>query len=334
MVLRTFYRNVKKSCLCCLFLRIVVGHAELPFELAGNAGCGAAFDRAMGACYNAMYEVMYMQMQVQGLPMAIKELHDLSWLDDLGQVFEVFDQMTGGTLGFGVMRQDEPLFIKYAGASPVNYLGTPEAAVAQLRRAAGYYEAIQHPALVRLRFCQEMPQGFLCAFQWEGAAALAPMPDAMDRLLEAPVLDRLRIMDSLLDLHVQTEAKGLAIAGLTDSHLLYDAAGVRLILCSLDLYLSIPARNTRGRLPGSPFYLAPEAYQLGAGIDETTSVYALGMLAFLLFGDRLRPDRHTWQVSSALYAVAAQAIQSDRNRRFQSTAELQEAWRSAVRSSP
>lgn len=58
------------------------------------------------------------------------------------------------------------------------------------------------------------------------------------------------------------------------------------------------------------------------------------MLAFLLFGDRLRPDRHTWQVSPALYAVAAQAIQNDRNKRYQSTAELQEAWRSAVRSSP
>ncbi len=275
-----------------------------------------------------------MLVHVQGLPVALKDFHDLSWLDGLGQVFEVFDQMTGGTLGFGVMRQDEALFIKYAGASPVNYSGRPEAAVQQLRRAAEHYAALQHPALVRLRFSQELPDGFLCAFQWEGAAALAPMPDAMRRLLEAPVLDKLRIMDSMLDLHAQTEARGLAIAGLTDSHLLYDAAGVRLILCSLDQYMSIPARNTRGRLPGSPYYLPPEAYQLGAGIDETTSVYALGMLAFLLFGDRLRPDRHTWQVSPALYAVAAQAIQNDRNKRYQSTAELQEAWRSAVRSSP
>jgi serine/threonine-protein kinase len=275
-----------------------------------------------------------MQMYVQGLPVKLKEFHDLSWLDELGQVFEVFDQMTGGSLGFGVLQKEETLYVKYAGASPVNYLGKPEAAVDQLRRAASHYAAIQHPALVRLRFSREMPEGYLCAFQWEGAAALAPMPDALRRLLQAPVLDRLQMMDTLLDLHVLTEARGLAIAGLADSHLLYDAAGVRLILCSLDQYLSIPARNTRGRLPGSPYYLAPECYQLGAGIDETTSVYALGMLAFLLFGDRLQPARQTWQVSSTLYDVAAQAIQTDRNKRFQSTAELQEAWRSAVHLSP
>ena len=142
------------------------------------------------------------------------------------------------------------------------------------------------------------------------------------------------MMDSLLDLHVLLEDMGLIPAGLKDSHLLHDAARQRLILCNIDEYLPLPAINTRGRLPGSPLYLAPEAYAEGTALDETIGVYAMGALAFTFFGDRSKQIKGPWEGPEALKAVAAKALSADRDGRYPHVKALQSAWREAVLRSP
>jgi hypothetical protein len=40
-------------------------------------------------------------IQLDGVTFALREPHDLAWLEDIGDVFEVFDQQDSGNLSFG-----------------------------------------------------------------------------------------------------------------------------------------------------------------------------------------------------------------------------------------
>ena len=65
---------------------------------------------------------------------ALLEPHDFSWLRRLGAVFCVYPGQDSGNLLFGVERDGIRRFVKYAGARTTEYGGTPEEAVARLRR--------------------------------------------------------------------------------------------------------------------------------------------------------------------------------------------------------
>jgi len=84
-----------------------------------------------------------------------------------------------------------------------------------------------------------------------------------------------------------------------------------------------------GRMWGSARFMSPEEFTLGAVIDETTNVYAVGALAFSLFADCSR-EAADWTLSPALYAVAKKATADDRNERYATHAELLEAWDAAM----
>ena len=97
---------------------------------------------------------------------ALLEPHDFSWLRRLGAVFCVYPGQDSGNLLFGVERDGIRRFVKYAGARTTEYGGTPEEAVARLRRAAGVYRALAHPALIGMNEVLELPNGFACVFDW------------------------------------------------------------------------------------------------------------------------------------------------------------------------
>lgn len=272
--------------------------------------------------------------QVQGHPVRLRAPHDLSFLDTFGRVFMVLDQMTSGALGFGVESEQGRLYIKYAGAQTINCPYDPRIAVERLRMADPWYQDARHPALIQHVFSLDYGSGFLSAFRYEDAVPLAPIDANYQSLRRADLVSRLKMMDDLLDLHAALERKSLIVAGLKDSHLLYDAGRQRLILCNIDHYLPLPAINTRGRLPGSPMYLAPEAYQEGVALDESLSVYAMGALAFALFGDRIRQHKGPWEGPDALRLIAAKAVSSERAKRYPNVESLQKAWRETVLKSP
>lgn len=275
-----------------------------------------------------------MELFVDGLSVQLRGFHDLSWLSGYGRVFKVFDQLTGGTLCFGLDNGRQQLYLRYAGAPTINYPGTSEASIARLRQAAQNYQGIRHAALVPLLESRAMPGGYLCIFPWSDGVPVGPLEENYALLRTAPALGRLNMIDALIDLHVTLEERGLVALGLSEAHLLYDATMQRVQLSSIDDYANMPILNTRGRTPGSPFYLAPECYEPAAALDETTTVYLLGALTHLFFGDRAHPDRRAWTMSPALYEVAATAMQKDRDRRYQSTRLLQSAWRREVLSTP
>jgi len=254
----------------------------------------------------------------------------LSAIAALGRVVRVYYQLTSGLLAFGIQRGDRRLFVKYAGAPTLNYPSDPKLAVERLRRAAPNYAALRHPALVPLLEVRDGSQNCLCIFDWLPGVPLGLMPEHYAAFRQTSLTDRLRMYDAVADLNARAEAQELVIAGLSDTHMMYLPEAGRLVLTNIDDYLPLPSLNVRGRLPGSPFYLPPEGYHKGAALDETSSVYALGALAHAFFGDRIKPRRKAWEAAEGLYAVAERAMQDNRDRRYQSTAEYLAAWRQAV----
>lgn len=273
-------------------------------------------------------------LYAQGLPVQLRQFHDLSFIDDFGRLLRVFDQLPSGLLAFQMEKDGRRYMLKYAGAQTLQGMDEPGLVVQKLRAAAPWYEQLRHPALCGLRQARDYGSGFACLFDWVEGLPLAPLQENYLALRAASLIDRLRMMDTLIDLHVQAEKMGLIASGLHDSDLSFVPAQGRLVLLSIQDYLPLPAVNLRGRLPGSPRYLAPECYRRGASLDETTTVYALGALAFGLFGDRDTYKKAGWEAGSLLHAVAAQALIEDRNRRPQSAADFQQAWRQALMHSP
>lgn len=274
------------------------------------------------------------ELLIGGHSVRLKAFHDLSFVTRHGRVFSVFDQHSCGMLGFGLITDEgRRIYLKYAGAPTLNYPSDPSFAIEKLRIALPRYQALRHPALIRLLYSEETPHGLLGVFEWAEGLALGPHQDGFAAMRAAPLVERLRMFDRLCDLHLRAEELGLAIAGLSDAKLIYEPSGGRLTLISIDEYLSLPSRNLRGRIPGSPLYLPPEGYRVGNAIDETSNVYALAALSHCLFGDRADKTKEAWQAPEKLYEVARRGLEEDRGRRQQSTAEFLSQWREAVRSS-
>ena len=273
-------------------------------------------------------------LNVQGLPVGLREFHDLSFVEGFGRVLRVFDRLQSGLLGFQMEKGGKLYYLKYAGAPTLMAMEPSAQSVQRLRLASTRYETLLHPALAAFQGAKDYGSGFILLFEWIDGLPLAPLEENARQLRAAPLMDKLRMMDALLDLHAAAEGQGLVACGLQDTHLIYQPQKAKLILAHLDSYLMMPAVNLRGRLPGSPFYLAPEAYQKGAALDETTTVYAMGALAFHLLGDWPGLKKEGWEASPLLYAAACRALHKDRNLRYQSTQRFQEAWREAVRLSP
>ena len=83
-----------------------------------------------------------------GVPCALQEAFDLSFLRQWGKVFRVFDQQDSGNLCFGLEDGTRRYFVKFAGARPVRYKGGPERAVELLKQSGRVYRDLAHPVLL------------------------------------------------------------------------------------------------------------------------------------------------------------------------------------------
>ncbi|MGH3588417.1 MAG: hypothetical protein ACRDQ0_19095, partial [Pseudonocardia sp.] len=107
--------------------------------------------------------------EVDGLPVRLREPHDLSFTARWGTVFAVLDDQDSGNLCLGVDGPGGRVFVKYAGAPTARYDGDVEVAVARLRRAAEVYRDLVHPTLVTLREALDVGAGHALVFDWTDA---------------------------------------------------------------------------------------------------------------------------------------------------------------------
>ena len=271
---------------------------------------------------------------INGLTVRLKAPHSLQWLSRFGRLFCVFDQLISGHLCFGVQDNGNRYFIKYAGAPTLGYAGDRALAVSKLRELDSRYLLLNHRAFTRRIDAFETPGGFGIVFDWFEGYALAPPISQLMAFRAMPYAQRLALFDDLADFLVLASDNDFITAGISDRNILIDSEKKKALFCSADHFLPMPAVNTRGRLSGSPWFLAPEMYIPGARLDEAANVWQMGMLAHTFFGNRLEPNPGQWEGTPALYAVAKKALSSDTSKRYSLARQFLINWRQAVMDIP
>jgi serine/threonine-protein kinase len=227
-----------------------------------------------------------------------------------GEVFARFDRQDSGNISYGVRSGELRYFVKTAGAS-----GSAEL----LRNAAVLAQSCSHPLLVPLRRVIESPHGPLLVYDWFDGELLDRRAEASQRFRALPSLPRW--LTAIFDLHVVLADAGWIANDFYDGCLMYDFQANELRVIDLDLYRRGPFRNEMGRLFGSTRFMAPEEFELGALIDERTTVFNMGRAAFVFLGE---PDG--FRGSPAQLAAARIACQADPARRFASLRAFRDAW--------
>ncbi|HET7579235.1 MAG TPA: serine/threonine protein kinase [Bacillales bacterium] len=279
---------------------------------------------------------------VDGIPFQLREKQNFDWLHDLGKVFCVFDQQDSGNLCFGVEKDGERQFIKYAGARTLDYDGDTEDAVNQLKEAVTVYEELRHPNLVELRTHFIVEDGYAAVFEWFDGEGLHPHwefpppekythPDSpFYRYRQLPVKRRLASLDEIFTFHAFVESRGYVAIDFYDGSILYDFQNNRTRICDIDMYCKKPFINQMGRMWGSSRFMSPEEFQLEAPIDEKTNVFNMGATTFVLLGGGVNRSFSKWEAGKELYEVARRAVEADRDERYPSVAAFYTAWKGRI----
>ena len=260
-----------------------------------------------------------------------------------GTVIATFDHLTqdSGNVSWLVDLGHRRVFVKTAGTdvppppgATVPYFDHA-GRVALLRNAVDLARSCDHPALPRLLNVIESPIGPALVYEAaEGELVHVPRARRDDpassyqRFAHLPAAGLLGVFDLLIDLHVALAAPGWVAVDLYDGCLIVDLATASLTVIDLDSYRRGPSVNDMGRMFGATRFMAPEEFELGAVLDERTTVFTLGRLAWH-FGTRLTERGADFCGSAGLGEVVQQACRPSPSDRHASVAAFAEAWRSA-----
>lgn len=272
---------------------------------------------------------IYVQ-ETDGVPYRLKEPFDFGFLKKYGRVFKVYDDQDSGNICFGMEKDGERVFVKFAGAPTYRSVITAEEAVENLKKPVHLYKDLAHESLIELLDDGEMGGGYAMVFRWTDGISMGRMyPKQHKAFMALPVETRMQIFKDILAFQIHAADKGYAAVDLYDSTVMYDEKAGKTVLCDIDLYRKAPFVNDMGRMWGSALFMSPEEFTLGAVIDEVTNVYTLGAMAFGLFADYKR-DAENWTLSPALYAVAKKATEEEKSARYPSLRTLLAAWETAL----
>lgn len=267
-----------------------------------------------------------------------------------GRIETEFAHLTqdSGNVSWIVEAAEGRLFIKTAGtdAAPPPGAATPywdlAGRITTLRNAIALARSCDHPALPPLLNVIESPLGPMLIYRAVAGELIGitnrpgvsrdelrtEPASAYQRFAQLPAVDQLAVFDTLIDLHEQLAAAGWVAEDLYDGCLIVDFSTLRLHVVDLDEYRRGPGRNEMGRMFGSTRFMAPEEFELGAPIDQATTVFTLGRLV-THFATRLTEDPERFCGPAALAEVVERATRPERRERYQRVADFATAWRSA-----
>lgn len=278
-----------------------------------------------------MVERRSMMIQnIDGIDFKMKEKFDFSFMRQYGKVFRVFDEQDSGNICFGVEKDGQRFFVKFAGAPTAEYEGRPEDAVRRLKVTLPIYENIRHENLIRLLRAEEAGVGFAMIFDWASGKCMARMyPEDHRAVMNLPIAEKLDIFSRIIDFCETVVDAGYVAVDFYDGSIMYDEETKKTIICDIDFFQKRPYVNTVGRMWGSERFMSPEEFRTGAVVDEVTNVFTLGQMAFSLFTDSRR-EREVWPLSEQCYSVVFKATRGERRERFNSIAAFRKAWSEAV----
>lgn len=266
-----------------------------------------------------------------------------------GRIEREFSRRTqdSGNISWIVEAPKGRFFIKTAGTAapprpgaPAPYFDHP-GRVRSLRNAVDLARSCDHPALPALLNVIETPTGPMLVYQavpGELIGGISPAEradpaSAYQRLASLPAAAQLPLFDTLIDLHRALAGLGWVACDLYDGSLIVDFDTLTVHVVDLDDYRRGPSRNDMGRMLGSSRFMAPEEFELGAALDQRTTVFTLGRLV-RHFTTRLTEDPGSFSGPAGLAAVIEQAVQPAPDDRFPTVAAFASAWQSARHPSP
>lgn len=283
------------------------------------------------------------------LSVAETDLEPAEFVARHGRIATEFSHLTqsSGNVSWIVDSAAGRLFVKTAGtdAPPPPGAATPyfdhAGRIRLLRNAVEIARSCDHPALPALLNVIETPVGPMLVYQAVSGELIgiatrpgtSPAEQRVDptsayrRFAHLPAEDQLTLFDTLIDLHRDLAAHGWVAGDLYDGCLIVDFATLTLHVVDLDSYRPGPSRNDMGRMFGSSRFMAPEEFQLGALLDQRTTVFTLGRLV-QHFATRLTEDTDQFCGPHALAAVVARATRPDPADRFADVADFAAAWAS------
>jgi serine/threonine-protein kinase len=204
-----------------------------------------------------------------------------------------------------------------------------------LRNAVELAHSCSHAALPRLLNVVESPVGPALVYEAapgelvhvRGAQRDDPA-SAYQRFAHLPAERLLGAFDVLLDVHVGLAAAGWVACDLYDGCLIFDFATGSLTVVDLDTYRRGPSVNDMGRMFASSTFMAPEEFELGAVLDQRTTVFTLGRLVWH-FGTRLTERPEEFCGDGAVAQVVERACRRSPDARYDSVAAFADAWRAA-----
>lgn len=256
-------------------------------------------------------------------------------LSEIGDIFAVFDERSqdSGNISYGVQVADQRFFVKTAGIpdDPRPFASFKER-VAMLRNADRFRRSCCHASLPHLHNVIESPHGPMLVYDWvDGELLHADSATRHDprstyqRFRRLPVAEILCVLDVIYDLHDELSTKRWIAVDFYDGCLIYDFTRRKLHVVDLDLYHQGPFVNAMGRMFGSSRYMAPEEFEMGALIDERTTVFTLGRSAANLLSDGTLA-RAPFRGSDEQYKVVSRACRPSRRERFTTISEMNAAW--------
>jgi serine/threonine-protein kinase len=265
------------------------------------------------------------------------ELAPVEYLRSRGSFFAEFGALTqdSGNVSYGVEVEGRRYFVKTAGRPEAAGSLPHDGRVALLRNAVEVARSLDHPALVPLRAVIESPHGPLLVYDWVDGELLgvdrARREDpatAHQRFRALPPRQIVAALDAVYDLHAQLAGVGWVAADFYDGALVYDFERRRIHAVDLDNYHRGPFTNAMGRMFGSTRFMSPEEFQLGATIDERTTVFNLGRTAAVFLSDGTL-ERAPFRGVDAQHAVVVAACSPEPRDRCPSVAAFVSDWTAA-----
>jgi serine/threonine-protein kinase len=280
-----------------------------------------------------------MLIRINNVEFELKEDHDFSWLEEIGTVFNVFDENDSGNISFGVSKDGKNYFVKYAGAKTKEYMGEVETAIHNLEYAIEVYENLQHRYVISLIKKIVLPHGIAAIFEWvEGECLFAHWTFGKWDRYTSPnspyvkykklsIEKRMESIKTIFEFMMSVESKNYVAVDFYDGSILYDFQTDTTKICDIDFFHKKPMVNDKGEdYWGSKRMKAPEEYELGALIDSDTNVFGIGRLILGLLGDENDYSIDKWEAKEYLYEIVIKATNPDRAKRFQTIEEFYDAW--------
>lgn len=292
--------------------------------------------------------------KIDDIEFRLIEYQDFSWLNNYGKVFDVFDETGSGCISFGIEKDNKKYFFKIAGAKTVESEVSIEESIRLLKDAVIKYKDIKHDNLIKYIDSFEYNEFFVVIYEYADGLCLFDYwnfdrynkTNEITPMMKFKMLSiekRLNVVYKLISFFETFIDAGYVAVDFYDSSIIYNFNNDEVTFCDIDLFRSLPTINDLGEgYFGTKRLKAPEENELGATIDEQTSLFTLGAIIFDMFSETKNIDERyfkglfipnefeDFELNKEIYNILFKATNYDKNSRYKTIKEFEDEFKSKV----